>query len=160
MAITLEIGVGHLLPEFLADALVFLGPFQTAGAVTAGALQTFLDHLDHFLVIVQTYSHGVHILSDSLYDREEKCQGWGRGSGSEMLQKLKMLSFILQSSGLHSERKGLSHGLKTVHRTVFTPVCELVPPFQVPHTKNKRTSKKDVLLFLVGEAGLEPARPQ
>ena len=59
MAITLEIGVGHLLPEFLADALVFLGPFQTAGAVTAGALQTFLDHLDHFLVIVQTYSHGI-----------------------------------------------------------------------------------------------------
>ena len=77
MAITLEIGVGHLLPEFLADALVFLGPVQTAGAVTAGALQTFLDHLDHFLVIIQTYSHGVHILSDSLYDRGGKCQEWG-----------------------------------------------------------------------------------
>ena len=79
MAITLEIGVSHLLPEFLADALVFLGSLQTAGAVATGALQAFLDHLDHFLVIVQTYSHGVHILSEPLYDRGEKCQGWGRG---------------------------------------------------------------------------------
>ena len=66
MAIALEIGVSNLLPEFLADALVFLGPLQTAGAVAAGALQAFLNHLDHFLVIVQTYSHGVHILSDSI----------------------------------------------------------------------------------------------
>ena len=64
MAITLKIGVSHLLTEFLADALVFFGPLQTAGAVTTGAFQTFLDHLDHFLVIIQTYSHGVHILSD------------------------------------------------------------------------------------------------
>ena len=63
MAKTLEIGVSNLLPEFLADALVFLGPFQTAGAVAAGALQTLFDHLDHFLVIVQSYSHGGHILS-------------------------------------------------------------------------------------------------
>ena len=75
MAITREIGISHLLPEFLTDALVFLGALQTAGAVAAGALQAFLDHLDHFLVIVQTYSHGVHILSDSLYDRDEICQG-------------------------------------------------------------------------------------
>ena len=75
MAVTLEVRVGHLLTEFFADALVFLGSFQTAGAVATGALQTFLDHLDHFLVIVQTYSHGVHILSDSLYDRGENCQG-------------------------------------------------------------------------------------
>ena len=107
MAITLEIGVSHLLPEFLADALVFLGSLQTAGAVATGALQAFLDHLDHFLVIVQTYSHGVHILSDPLYDRVEKCQGWGRGSLGK---------------------------------------------------KKKRHA--EACLFLVGEAGLEPARPQ
>ena len=74
MAITLEIGVGHLLPEFLANALVFLGSLQTAGTVATGALQTFLDHLDHFFVIVQTYSHGGHILSDLLYGLGEKCQ--------------------------------------------------------------------------------------
>ena len=58
MAKTLEIGVGNLLPEFLADALVFLGPFQTAGAVAAGTLQTFFDHLDHFFIVIQSYSHG------------------------------------------------------------------------------------------------------
>ena len=74
MAKTLEIGVCNLLPEFLADALVFLGPFQTAGAVAAGALQTFLDHLNHFIVIIQTYSHGEHILSDLLYGCSGKCQ--------------------------------------------------------------------------------------
>ena len=83
MAIALEIGVSHLLPEFLANALVFLSSFQTAGAVTAGALQAFLDHLDHFLVIVQTYSHGVHILSDSLYDRGGICQGEGEQKEKE-----------------------------------------------------------------------------
>ena len=58
MAKTLEIGVSNLLPEFLADALVFLGPFQTAGAVAAGTLQTFFDHLDHFFIVIQSYSHG------------------------------------------------------------------------------------------------------
>ena len=78
MAIALEIGVSNLFPEFLANALVFLASLQTAGAVATGPFQTFFDHLDHFLVIVQTYSHGVHILSDSLYDGEEICQGQGR----------------------------------------------------------------------------------
>ena len=58
MAIALEIGIGNLFPEFFADALVFFGPLQTAGAVAAGTLQTVLDHLNHFLVIIQTYSHG------------------------------------------------------------------------------------------------------
>ena len=27
---------------------------------------------------------------------------------------------------------GFSHGLKSVHRTLFTPVCGLAPPFQIP----------------------------
>ena len=75
MAIALEIGVSHLLPELLTNALIFLGSFQTTGAVATGALQAFLDHLDHFLVVVQTYSHGGHILSDLLYGLVEKCQG-------------------------------------------------------------------------------------
>ena len=77
MAITREIGVSNLLTEFLTNAFVFLGSFQTAGAVTTGALQTFFDHLNHFFVIIQTYSHESHILSDSLYDREEKSQEYG-----------------------------------------------------------------------------------
>ena len=61
---------------------------------------------------------------------------------------------------LRSDMKGLSYGLKTVRRPVFTPVCGLVPPFQVPHIKNKRDIHLDVSFILVGEAGLEPARPQ
>ena len=107
MAKTFEIGVSYLLPEFLANALVFLGSLQTAGAVATGALQTFLDHLDHFLVIVQTYSHWGHILSDLLYEPSEKCQGWMSGSLGKKKKR-------------HAEAR----------------------------------------LFLVGEAGLEPARPQ
>ena len=58
VAIALEIGIGDLLPELLADTLILLRPLQTAGAVAAGALQTILDDLDHFLVFVQFYSHG------------------------------------------------------------------------------------------------------
>ena len=102
MAKTLEIGVSNLLPEFLADALVFLSSFQATGAVTAGTLQSFFNHLDHFFVIVQTYSHGVHFLSDLLYVKGGKCQ----------------------------ERE----------------------------TNEKKTCRS--MSFLVGEAGLEPARPQ
>ena len=59
MAKSLKIRVGHLLPEFLADALVLLGPLQAAGAVSASALQTLPDHGHHFLVIVETYSHRI-----------------------------------------------------------------------------------------------------
>ena len=59
MAETLKIGVFHLLPEFLADTLVLLGPLQAAGAVSAGALQTLPDHGHHFLVIVQSNCHGI-----------------------------------------------------------------------------------------------------
>ena len=57
MAVTLEIRVRHLLTEFLADALVFLGSFQTAGAVTAGTLQSLPDGLDHFLVFIESDRH-------------------------------------------------------------------------------------------------------
>ena len=52
MAIALEIWVGDLLTKFLADALIILCPFQAAGAITAGALQSFPDSLDHFLILV------------------------------------------------------------------------------------------------------------
>ena len=41
---------------------------------------------------------------------------------------------------VRSQVHGFSHGLKNVHRTLFTPVCALVPPFRIhPHplpTKN------------------------
>ena len=52
MAISLELGIGNLIPEFLADALVFLCALQTAGTIAAGTLQAFLDRLYHFLIFV------------------------------------------------------------------------------------------------------------
>ena len=57
MAETLEIGVFHLLPELLADALVLLGPLQAAGAVSAGALESLFDGGHHFLIVIQPNSH-------------------------------------------------------------------------------------------------------
>ena len=68
MAVTLEVGICDLLPEFFADALVFFGSCQTAGAVTAGALQSFLDRLYHFFVFVQPNSHGSHFLSEFIIE--------------------------------------------------------------------------------------------
>ena len=57
MAIALVIGIGDLLPEFLADALILLAALQTARAITAGTLQAFLDRGHHFLVFIQTNCH-------------------------------------------------------------------------------------------------------
>ena len=59
MAIALEIGIGDLFPEFLADAFVFLSPFQTAGAVTAGTLQALPNGPDHLLILIQPNSHEI-----------------------------------------------------------------------------------------------------
>ena len=64
MAEALVVRIGDLLPEFLADALVVLRPLQTAGAVAAGALETFPDGSHHFLIIIQPNSHVKHFLSD------------------------------------------------------------------------------------------------
>ena len=57
MTVAFEVGIGHLRPEFLADALVIFVPFQPAGAVAAGALETLFYGVDHFLVFVQSNSH-------------------------------------------------------------------------------------------------------
>ncbi len=51
---------------------------------------------------------------------------------------------------------GFSHGLKSVHRTLFTPVCGLVPAFRIPK-KIKNPATTDVVTeFLVGVSGFEP----
>jgi hypothetical protein len=57
MAVTLIVGIRDLFPEFLADTLILLGTLQTAGAVTAGALQAFLDGSNHFFIFIQPDSH-------------------------------------------------------------------------------------------------------
>ena len=59
MAVAFIVGVGDLFPKFLANALVVLGPFQTAGAVSAGALETLPDGFDHFLIFIEPNSHGI-----------------------------------------------------------------------------------------------------
>ena len=52
MTIALKIGIGDLLPELLADALILLGALETAGAIAAGALQTLPDGSDNFLIFI------------------------------------------------------------------------------------------------------------
>ena len=63
VAIALKVGVGHLLLEFLADALVFLGFGQAAGAVAVLGLQPGLDAGHDLLVLVQSNSHSNFLLA-------------------------------------------------------------------------------------------------
>ena len=58
MAVTLEIRIRDLLPEFLTDAFILFAPLKAARAITTGTLQTFLDGLDHFLILIEPNSHG------------------------------------------------------------------------------------------------------
>ena len=59
MAVTFKHRICDLVPEFFADAFVFFGTFQPAGAIASGALQSLLDCLHHFPVFVQTNSHEI-----------------------------------------------------------------------------------------------------
>ena len=52
-----KFGVGNLFSELFADTLIFLCTLQAAGAVSAGTLYAGPDHLDHFLVIIDTNCH-------------------------------------------------------------------------------------------------------
>ena len=52
VTIALKIGIGDLLPELLADALILLGALETAGAIAAGALQTLPDGSNNFLIFI------------------------------------------------------------------------------------------------------------
>ena len=56
---------------------------------------------------------------------------------------------------MRSQVHGLSHGLKSVHRTLLTPVRALVPPFRFHRLYQKRTATA-VLSFLVEPRGIEP----
>ena len=59
MAVSLEVGIGDLFSEFLADALVLFAALQAAGTVSAAALQTVFYHLDHFFVFIESYCHKI-----------------------------------------------------------------------------------------------------
>ena len=54
MAIALEIRIGDLLTEFLADALIILGALETAGAVSALGFKALFDGLYYFFVFVES----------------------------------------------------------------------------------------------------------
>ena len=61
-----------------------------------------------------------------------------------------------QSCRLPSVINGLSHGLKIAQRfAIFTPVCALVPPFQVLGPTEKSNTEWG-WTFLAGALGLEP----
>ena len=51
---------------------------------------------------------------------------------------------------------GFSHGLKSVHRTLFTPVCALVPAFRIPVPTINKGAAIAAPLFMVGVSGFEP----
>ena len=63
-----------------------------------------------------------------------------------------------QSCGLRPEREGFSHGLKTVPRTVFAPVCGLGPPFRIPLFHQKNPTPIWGGIFLAEQQGFEPWR--
>ena len=57
MAVTLEIGICDLLPEFLANALILLGTLQAARAITTGTLQAVFHGLYHFCIFIESDCH-------------------------------------------------------------------------------------------------------
>ena len=66
MTVTLKIRVCDLGFEFFTHTLESLCPFQTAGTIAAGSLQTVFHELDHFLVFIQPNRHSCHILLHSI----------------------------------------------------------------------------------------------
>ena len=54
MTVALEVRIGDLLPEFFANTLIILCPFQAAGAITTGTLQSLFHHLHHFFILVES----------------------------------------------------------------------------------------------------------
>ena len=54
MTVALEVRIGDLLPEFFANTLIILCPFQAAGAITTGAFQAVPHDLYHFLILIES----------------------------------------------------------------------------------------------------------
>ena len=52
MAVSLKIRVGYLLAEFLADALVFGGSGQSAGAIATLCLQSLFDCFNNLGIFI------------------------------------------------------------------------------------------------------------
>ena len=57
VAVSLEIRVGYLVPEFLAHAFVLRGVLYPAGTVAPCLFKTLAHHLDYLFVVVFLYVH-------------------------------------------------------------------------------------------------------
>lgn len=58
MAKAFKIRVFYLLFEFFTHTLVFRCMFSAAGAIAAGAFETFFDYIDYLLVGIECDFHG------------------------------------------------------------------------------------------------------
>ena len=61
MAVALEIGIGDLILEFLTHTFVFFRALHAAGAVFAGALESFPDGVDNLLIGIEFDFHVRHL---------------------------------------------------------------------------------------------------
>ena len=61
---------------------------------------------------------------------------------------------------MRSATNGFSHGLKTVHRTVFASVCALVPPFRIPIRQKEKPHRMVWFFFLAEDEGFEPPQTE
>ena len=78
---------------------------------------------------------------------------FGKGAPYQRLSASNLLRFHPHPCGMRLKPEGLSHGLKTVHRTVFTrPAAG--PPFRVPPVKSKTGHPGWDNPFLVRRKGL------
>ena len=64
MAVALKIGVSDLILKFLTHTSVFLRALPAAGAVPAGALESFSDGADNLLIGIELDFHVRHLFLD------------------------------------------------------------------------------------------------
>jgi hypothetical protein len=64
VAVALKIGVSDLILKFLTHTSVFLRALPAAGAVAAGALESFPDGVDNLLIGIELDFHVRHLFLD------------------------------------------------------------------------------------------------
>ena len=64
MAVALKIGVSDLILKFLTRTLGSLRALPAAGAVSAGALESFPDGIDNLLIGIELDFHVRHLFLD------------------------------------------------------------------------------------------------
>ena len=64
MAVALEIGIGDLILDLLTHTLGSLRALPAAGAVSAGALESFPDGIDNLLIGIDLDFHVRHLFLD------------------------------------------------------------------------------------------------